>query len=148
MSTEIEYPEKLLRGIASPDYIRGESVLYSAFQFDNTGRTDGYEEASINWSDNDLALQSLLEQKKKDNADYQFKVGVAVLVRKWVDELAKRPNINNNLKYERAEIDGNPFHGNLLQKVGLDRLTKITIAASIAMCVEKVEYRQISDSVD
>ena len=60
------YPKEFLRGISSKDYIDNGHVLYSAFQFKDTGRDDGNSEASINWLDDDDAITIALNQRKEN----------------------------------------------------------------------------------
>jgi hypothetical protein len=139
----MSYPEKWLRGIANPDFLDSEGrLLASSFQFDDE-RPDGFCECSINWYDKEEALQLLMNQRKQDDEKtYQFKVGAAILSRSKLDNLIAGSNCIGALKYERAAIDGNPYHGNLLRKAGLIKQTSIMIASSIAMCVEKIKYRE------
>jgi hypothetical protein len=134
----MKYPEKLIRGISSSDYIDQEGrVSAQAFQFDDMGRDDGLLEASINWYDDEGALEKLLNQKKQGQDDvYQFKAGAAILSRAWLDDTIARPNAQGTLSYERASIEDNPYHGNLLRKQGLSKAIYTMLSASIAMCVE------------
>ncbi|MDR0609492.1 MAG: hypothetical protein LBG58_05235 [Planctomycetaceae bacterium] len=141
----MNYAEKLIRGISNADFIDSEGrATAMLFQFDNVNtRQDGFCECSINWYDNEEALKLLLEQKKREDENiYQFKTGAAILLRCWLDDIINRPNCKDALKYERAEITENPYHGNLLRKNGLTKQINNMLAASIAMCVEKIEYRE------
>ena len=102
------YPEKIIRGIASKSFVDSEGRLSSeAFQFlTNPERTDDFEEASINWYDNEEAFQIAWNQKKSLSDDtFQFKAGVAILSREFLDTIIVRPNIQKALKYERQPID-------------------------------------------
>jgi hypothetical protein len=139
----MNYPERLIRGISNADFIDSEGrATAMLFQFDDAEK-DGFCECSINWYDNADAMKLLLDQKKQGNENtYQFKIGAAVLLRSWLDEMINRPNCKDALKYERAEIDENPYHGNLLRKIGLTKPINNMLAACIAMCVEKIEYRE------
>ena len=140
-----EYPDLLIRGISSSDYIDSEGRASAAlFQFtdNDSERMDGYIEASINWYDDDEALKLTLEQRKKnDEAAHQFKVGAAILARHRIDNLINSPNAKNAMTYERRAIEGNPYHGNLLMKSNLTKSIKTMLAASVAMCVEDIIYR-------
>ena len=133
------YPEKIIRGIASKSFVDSEGRLSSeAFQFlTNPERTDGFEEASINWYDNEEAFQIAWNQKKSLSDDtFQFKAGVAILSREFLDSIIVRPNIQKALEYERQPIDGNKYHGNLLRKVGLEKQIQRMVASAIALSME------------
>ena len=111
MSTK-EFPKSFIRGLASTDFVHDGLVLYTAFQFDDVGRQDCMEEASINWCDDDGAIDIALKQTKA-NGKRQFSAGVAKLDMETVKLCLKSipPEV---FEYERSEISGNPYHGNLL----------------------------------
>lgn len=140
------FPEKLLRGISSSDFVDDEGRATAAlFQFDKSERSDGFDEVSVNWYDNMDALDILLNQRKKSGEDYQFRIGVAVLCRNWLDELIRRPNNKNAIDYERDPIeDVNPHHGNILRKASLPNGVKSMLASNIAFCVENIIYRDLA----
>ena len=136
------YPEKLLRGISNTEYIdESGRVSASLFQFGDTVREDGFSEASINWLDDESAIECTMNQLKKDG-NIQFKAGVAVLPRNWIDTLMRQPTGSGVLSYERAQLEGNLYHGNLLRKDDvINKQIKNVIAASIAMGVERIISR-------
>ena len=133
------YPEKILRGISDSNYIDANGhVSAAAFQFNpNIERTDGFEEASINWYDDENALKLLLNKKKENSDSNQFKGGVAILSRQFIDIFVNGP-AKNELSYERQPIADNSYHGNLLRIIAASKQRKSTISATIAMSVEKV----------
>jgi len=136
------YPEQLIRGIANSQFIDSNGLASgSLFQFIDTHRSDGFYEVSINWYDEKEALQHILEQKK-DGGTFQFKVGAAILQRSVIDDLIQN-KLNNLLSYERAPLDGNKYHGNILRKDGeLSPEIQRGIAATIAlMGVKEIQYR-------
>ena len=140
----MNYPEKFLRGIASESFIDSEGrLLLGAFQFQpSPERGDGFDEVSINWLDNEESFNIAWNQKKKNDTDtYQFKAGVAILSRICLDSMILRPNMMGALQYERLPIDGNPYHGNLLRKVGLDKQIQSMVSSAITLCVEKIVPR-------
>jgi len=139
----MSYPEKLIRGISNKDFIDANGIASaSLFQFDETVRADGLRELSINWYDEEKSLQCVMDQKKEDEITIQFKVGTAILSRMWIDDLIGRPNTKGFLSYERAPLEHNESHGNLLLKNNdLTKQLKTVISAGIANCVEEIRYR-------
>lgn len=135
----MDYPNKLVRGISSKDYIDENGRASAAlFIFGENIRKDGFSEASINWLDDALAIDCAMHQLKKDGS-IQFKAGVAILSRDWIDKLMCQPTAKDILMYERAPLEDNPYHGNLLRKDSvINKQIKTVIAASIAMGVEKI----------
>ena len=141
----MEYPEKLSRGISSKNFIDAEGRLTSqAFQFDPSSDHPELDEASINWYDNEEAMQIAWDQKKnKDDELPQFKGGVAILSRASVDYVFSQPYMIGMLQYERKPSIGNPYHGNLLRKHGLTQNMRNFIASTIAMvCVDEIIPRE------
>jgi len=135
----MSYPEKMLRGISIPDWIDEDGRLSAAaFQFDTANRTDGYEETSINWYDEENALTVLLTQQKENTDSLQFKGGVAILPKEWVDTMMKNPTGNGIISYERQELPNNKYHGNLLRSSSLHKSQKTMISSTLAMGVEKI----------
>jgi len=133
------YSEKLIRGIASKDFIDPEGRASAAlFQFGKDIREDGFAEASITWYDDETSLDCVMNQRKPDGS-IQFKIGVAIISRSWIDMLIRQPTGKDNLKYERAPLTENPAHGNLLRNdSAINGQIKSVISASIAMGVERV----------
>ena len=125
------FPEAFLRGLSNKDFVCEGHVLQSAFQFDNTGRADNMHEASINWLDDDGAIEVALSQKK-DNGKLQFQAGVAKLNLNTV-KLFLATIQNSTFSYERAEIDGNPYHGNLLIDGNTPKQIKSLISNGLAL---------------
>lgn len=136
----MSYPEKMLRGISNLDWIDEDGrPSAAAFQFDTAiGRTDGYEETSINWYDEENALTILLTQQKENTNILQFKGGVAILPKEWVDTMMKNPAGNGIINYERRELPNNKYHGNLLRLSSLPKNQRTMISSALAMGVEKI----------
>lgn len=136
------YPDKMIRGISSKDFIDAEGrTSLSLFQFSDNIRKDGFAEVSINWYDEESALDCAMNQCKEDGS-YQFKVGVAILPRSWIDSLMLQPTGKGILDYERNILPNNSFHGNLLRKDSvINKQIRTVIAASIAMGVERIIER-------
>lgn len=109
------YPDDFWRGISNKDFIANGQVLPDAFQFDKDVREDGYREMSINWNDCEKALTIALNQKK-ENGKLQFKGGIANLKLSLVELILSDYIRQGQFSYERREVEGNPYHGNLLSK--------------------------------
>ena len=75
-----EYPEECIRGVSNPnDLIENNTVIKaSVFQFQKNRFNDaGWIEESINWNDDQHAVNFTLKQKKEEN---QFKfLAVAII---------------------------------------------------------------------
>lgn len=127
-----QYPADFWRGIPNKDFISNSLVLANAFQFDDVSRPDGKKELSINWNDCEEALTTALNQRKP-NGKLQFPAGVANLELAKV-ELFLSAFINQGLfSYERNEIDGNPYHGNLLITGTLDKQSRSLVSSGLAL---------------
>ena len=137
----MEYPEKFIRGISSPDYVdEGGRVSSSLFQFLCMSREDEFYEASINWFDDEEALSKILDQRKENNdKEFQFKCGAAIINRSEADRITSNLAYKSIFAYERSPIDGNQYHGNLLRKDNaIKREIRTVIAASLAMNAQVV----------
>lgn len=135
------FPDNCLRGITTLDQLEeGNSVSSSAFNFSDSIRGDGWRDLSINWQDDEGAVQVLLSQKKL-NGEIQFKVGYAVIPREELDHLIKQPTVNGMLTYERHQIDNNPYHGNILVNGNLPKPTIRKLQAGLALLVSEVFRR-------
>jgi hypothetical protein len=149
------YPDELLKGIPNPEFIGEDGIPTSDlfyFKEEQTARDrkDDFWESSIYWRDDHNALSMLLNQKK-DNDALQFKAGAAVLSRNDIDSLIRKPILKEKLNYERKEIAGNKYHGNLLLKNNVPKALMKKIAASISLlCVTSIEpnTRNANSKVD
>ena len=90
--------------------------------------------------DDENALKLIFEQKK-DNGEYQFKVGAVILSKIELDKLCKRPQLIGRLSYERRKITGNEYHGNLLLKKDTSKKIRFMLASSLAMYFERIETK-------
>lgn len=135
------FPDKCLRGISASEQLEeGNSVSSSAFNFSDLIREDGWRDLSINWHDDEGAVQVLLNQKKA-NGEIQFKIGYAVIPREELDHLIKQPTVNEALKYERHQIENNPYHGNILVRGNLSKPKIRQLQAGLALLVSVVVRR-------
>jgi hypothetical protein len=138
----MEFPDEFLRGISIEQCFEDEGTISSSiFSFSNArsaeSRGDGFIEESINWKDDEQALQILLDQRKEDGS-IQFKKGVAVLCKHSLETLTKNQTIYPNLAYERREIPGNLYHGNILLSHNLSpSKRRRIIAAMVTICYKE-----------
>ncbi len=108
-------PDSFFRGFSHPGCFTPEGFITNeGFKFDlpvESPRSDSFEEASINWKDDEHALRILCLQRSKKN-DIQFKYGYSELKLSDVT-LQLRPFLSY-FDYERKPLINNPYHGNLL----------------------------------
>ena len=129
---EKNYPKNFYRGISNKDFICNGMVLPSAFQFDEEIRDDGFKELSINWNDDEGSIKILLDQVKA-NGKKQFNGGAAQLELHTVKMFLDSYICNNGFSYERREVPGNIYHGNLLVKGSMDKKIRSLISNGLAI---------------
>lgn len=136
----MNYPEKFIRGVVNPEHVDAAGrASAEIFQFNANERGDGFYESSINWYDTEDALTLVMEQRKKDGQTYQFHYGAAVINRSEADRIIKNKNYESAFRYERAPIEGNEFHGNLLRNdLSLTKQIRLMIAGSLAMYADVI----------
>lgn len=139
----MDYPRTCIRGIPNSSYMEDDFPNADLFkQFDeNPERTDDFNEISISWEDDDKAIQTIMEQKKNASDQFQFKIGCAIISKYELDRLCRKPQIIGKLSYERREVEGNKYHGNILLKKNVTKSLRNMIASNLALCVERVEFR-------
>jgi hypothetical protein len=130
----MQYPKELIRGITNNTLLSDGYAGSALFSFQETleseNRSDDFLELSINWRDDDGAIELLMNQKK--NEHYQFASGVALIKRRRIDQIRKSRQMETKLSYERQSIPENPYHGNLLLHKSVDPQVKKIIQATIA----------------
>ncbi len=126
-----DYPREFLRGISSQDFICEGVVSAAAFQFGSQPREDNKIEESINWIDDDEAIDIALNQRK-DNGKIQFSAGVAILDLEKVKFLIMN-DLSSVFSYERKPITGNKYHGNLLVDSSCPKAKKQLISSGLAL---------------
>jgi len=138
------FPDNCIKGIPNKkDFMLEDgSIASHLFSFkEEHNRDDGWCEQSINWEDDNLAIQFTLNQKK-ENGDWQFKAGIVLLPRTEIDRLNKQPTVNGILSYERRERECNCYHGNILLRSDTPKPTKRKIAAGLALSVSELILRE------
>jgi hypothetical protein len=134
----MEYPDRCIRGILnSACLLEGAPVAYlTLFEFHgHSSKEGGWKEESINWMDDEGAIDFTLKQTNEDG-DLQFKIGVAILPHVELNRLKKRHI--GFFDYERRSIEGNRYHGNLLLRDSIKRQRKTLIRAALAHMSEVI----------
>lgn len=133
------FPDNCIRGIPNASFIVEDgSVGSHLFHFkDEHHRDDGWIEQSINWEDDEKAIEFTLNQKKEDG-DVQFQAGVVIIPREEIDRLNRRPTVNGVLSYERQPLENNPYHGNILLSENVPKHTMKKLAAGLALAVSRI----------
>ncbi len=141
MKLSMTYPDKCIKGIPNKDclYAEGYQVATHLFEFKPHGSLAGAWEQSINWYDDESAVEFTLNQKKQGSNELQFKAGAAVVLRSEIDRLKTFVVVNGRLSYDRQPLQYNPYHGNILIDVGVNKKVMLQIAAALALCVAKIE---------
>ena len=132
---EIKYPQEFFRGISTPDFICNGVVIAAAFQFDKEEREDGYRELSINWNDDEHSIEVLFNQRK-DNGKIQFKVGAAKMDFAFTKFVLKAHIDSRVFAYERREVEGNCYHGNLLLKANAPKSIQQLVTNGLALVAQ------------
>jgi len=101
---------------------------------------DGWFEESINWNDDARAVHFTLEQK--DDGEWKYEIGIAIIQRDKIDLMIRRRGIADSFKYERKPIQEPPnrYHGNLLMKNGIPKQVKESIRNHLAW-ISEIHFR-------
>lgn len=118
------------------------NVAPGAFQFgDFRGdREDDFLEASINWEDDENAVELLLNQKKDGTGERMFKYGYARLQLSIVRMTLKSLIQKSYLDFERKPLENNPYHGNLLIPAKIKKQEKLMIQSNLAALANNEFY--------
>ncbi|MBM3299019.1 MAG: hypothetical protein FJY85_03595 [Deltaproteobacteria bacterium] len=92
-------------------------------------------EASINWEDDSSVIEFTMNQKKGETGEFEFKAGIAVVSIGRMHAILPDFLATGQLAYERRQVVGNPYHGNILLKASVDSRTKKLIIAGICLAV-------------
>lgn len=136
----MSYPDELIRGVPGKQYITKEGrtsyTLFSSGFSKNEGRSDEYDELSINWYDDGGAILDISTRMNPRTGIAQFETGYVILSRTEIDRL--RRIAKANLSYERRILEDNCYHGNILIDKNTSTETKKMIYSSLALyCVIK-----------
>jgi hypothetical protein len=135
----MSFPDNCMRGIANDTYLIPDGLVAPhLFEFkDRDTRDDGWIEQSINWQDDEAAIDFTLSQTK-ETGELQFRAGVAMVPRDEIDRLNRRPAVIGLLSYERQPLDDNPYHGSILVQASVPKPTRKMIAAGLALAVSRI----------
>ena len=97
------YPQKMLRGISSKNFIVEGILTEDVFNLDPV-REDGYCEISVTWYDNQEAFDVIMSQKSDRRDEIQFQAGAAELDRVEIVTKMKVHFLSKNLSYERRPL--------------------------------------------
>jgi hypothetical protein len=128
-----EYPDSLLKGIPSNTFIIGKSVSWLLFQPPTGDIVNGWKESSINWEDDDGAVEQLLSASK--DGGLHFKGGIARILRSRIDGIIEQFQAHGRFSYERKPLNENIYHGNLLFAHDIEKELKVTICGALAGAV-------------
>lgn len=135
-----QYPDKMLRGISSKNYIQEGAITDEVFPLTDY-REDGFFEISVTWYDEPHALDVIMEQRsERRNGDIQFPGGIAEIDRNKMCSVLKIHFINNWLNYERRATKNNPYHGNILVKRDISTQMKRLIRCTLASLANEKIY--------
>lgn len=127
-------PDNCIRGIPNSNCLEGSVANMTLFEFRrNPDRADGWNEVSINWMDDEHAIDFTLQQKK-DEGELRFRVGVAIIPCVDLDKIRKHHT--NFFHYERQTRPNNDYHGNLLLRRDISKTRGTLIRAGLANCSE------------
>jgi hypothetical protein len=131
------YAEKMIRGISDPGWVSDGYASAALFQFKESNRLEGFSELSINWYDDEGALDHILNQKK-ETGNIQFKGGAAILSKESVNSINKIPQYIGTTHFDRDILPDNRYHGNIIISSNLHKMAKLGISQYLAMHVEDI----------
>lgn len=135
------YPDSCIRGIPNSNCLTEENTVAhrNLYQFHKAG-PDGWFKESINWNDDTEVVHFTLEQK--DDGEWKYEIGVAILQRDKIDLMIRRQGIADRFKYERKPIPEPPnrYHGNLLMKSDVPKQLKESIRNQLAW-ISEIHFR-------
>ena len=131
------YPEYCLKGIKAKDCISDDGEIEAhLFEFKKRNDSEDWRQ-SVNWQDDDLAIEFTLRQTKPDGT-LLFKHGIVSVSRREIDRINSRPSINGVLSYERDQLPDNPYHGHLVLEARIPKRKMWKIAAILIIAREEL----------
>ncbi len=128
------YPEHFLRGIINDQFLVSGLPAGNLFSFQHTRpeREDNFKECSVTWRDNSKSVELLLREKT-EKKEPTYKVGIGVFSTDELNRMKRKSHCREVLMFERRDINGNPYHGNILIHGSVDKKLSNEIASSIAL---------------
>jgi hypothetical protein len=134
------YPDECLRGIPSRLDVEDGLVKTSVFYFnDNYAKADGTLVQSVNWHDDENAIQFTRAQAKTDDGTPQFKGGIAVIPHAVLERISSLPTLEWRFSFEREALPNNPYHGNLTLAAQSSKQLRKQLAGALALAVSRIE---------
>ena len=135
------YPSSFYRGI-SEQYCKDGYLLPESFHIDTeTVRNDGYTEISITWNYEPDSFQIIASQLNERTGLIQFPAGIAEIQKNEFEDRMRPHLIVKNMSYERAPLDDNKYHGNILLKDTLDKTMRTMIKSQLALLAQACIHR-------
>ena len=129
--SELDYPENFLKGAPNFDAFDSENnvMTYDAWgHWEASDTMEGFEESSINWQDDDGALQELrLKMTEKTGEKRSQFIGCFLFSTEELRKCVKR--YEKLLAFGRCPLAENPYHGNIYRKKGMTRQITLTITS-------------------
>ena len=130
------YPNSFYRGITEQYYKNGY-LLPESFHIDKeTGRRDGYDEISITWNDEANSFVVIASQLNERTGILQFPAGIAEIQKDEFEDRMRPHLIIKNISYERAPLENNKYHGNILLRADLDKTMRTMIKSQLALLAQ------------
>ena len=130
-------PEHFYRGFSSSEcFTQFGYIAAGAFQFKpniQEPRSDDFNEASINWDDDPLALQTLLSQINSKTGERQFQNGYVRIPMSTLLPMVREHIRKGHFSYERKPLPQNVYHGNLLLHSSFKKAELKTFQDGLAM---------------
>jgi len=135
------YPDSCIRGIHHLNCLTEVTTMANRGLYPfNQVRPNGWCEESINWNDDAKAVPFTLEQK--DDGEWRYKIGIAIIQRDEIDLIIRKRGIAASFKYEREPIPEPPnrYHGNLLMKNDIPKQVRESIRNHLAW-ISEIHFR-------
>ena len=144
----MEYPDQFIRGILynSDEFYSDGMLMPAVFKKFDVANSEGLRELSINWYDDEGAITQLIGQRHKTEDRPLYLGGVAIVDKYRLDEIKKHQGLVDRLFYERAPLDENKYHGNILffEKKNCDNKTRLAMFSQhLASFARKMELNEL-----
>lgn len=141
-----DFPENCIRGIRKKDQISQDGIplaaLFNPYSKTTESRTDGGQETSINWEDNDEVLSFTLKYKPSQNENISFPNGAVRVPVEKINNINTFDGTRDSIFYERQPLETNEYHGNIVFKGGLSKTQIGFISTMLAAAASKIFTRE------
>ena len=126
------FPDNCIRGIKNERCLLEDGITpnVTLFEFHDNAGKDNWVRESINWMDDQQAIDFTWRQINADDGTLQFPVGIAILLLTELNRIKRRHF--GFFDYEREVLEANSYHGNLLLKAGIEKQRKTLVRAALA----------------